>query len=126
MTDFTDVWKALEDWDHERPRSFAFDGGRAQFYMGAMEIPMVAVRPSRSVEPAAERVEAFARVLARFGLVLDCVEVGRNYKLNRAGSGEYVGRILPDAIKFHAERILDLGRDAFEALSALYLELPRP
>ncbi len=69
-------------------------------------------------------MEAFAPVLARLGLALDCVEVGRNYKINRAHTGEYVGRIQPEALKLHAGRILDLGRTAFAAVVTLYLRLP--
>lgn len=122
--DLGTVWEALEGWDQERPKSYQLTTCRAQFYMGAMEIPMVAFRPPRSVDPEEERVAAFVPTLRRFGLELDPVEIGRNYKLNRSAAGEYVGRILPDALKLHAERILDLGRDAFEEIVTLYLSLP--
>ena len=49
---------------------------------------------------APELVEVFSRVLLDrvVGLVLDCVTEGANDKLNRAESGEYVGRVLPDAL----------------------------
>jgi hypothetical protein len=123
--DFTGVWRALEAWDRERPKRIEFPGCHVQFYRGAMEIPMVAVRLHRPVTPAADRVAAWESVLARFGLVLDCVAVGENYKLNRDDTGEYVGRVLPDALKFHAERILDAGEKALEEIATLYLQLPR-
>jgi hypothetical protein len=118
------VWLALEEWDQERPKSLPLPDGRAQLYRGAMEIPLVAFRPRAPVMPGEDPMEAFATVLARFGVELDCVEVGRNYKINRADTGEYVGRIQPEALKLHAERILDLGRTAFEAIVTLYLRLP--
>jgi len=57
-------------------------------------------------------------------LVLDCVAVSAAYKLNRAASGEGIGGILPDALKFHADRRLGLGPEALAYLGALYLALP--
>jgi hypothetical protein len=122
--DVEGVWRALEAWDRERPRSLALAECRVQLYMGAMEIPMLALRPRVHVSPAADRLAAWTPQLERFGLVLDCVTDSANYKLNRAGSGEYVGRILPDALKFHAERLLSLGPEALAELGVLYLALP--
>ncbi len=120
----TQVWKALEDWDQDAPRNLPLSSGRAQLYRGAMEIPLVAVRPRRAVNPAVDRMAAFAPTLARFALELDCVEVGANYKINRSDSKEYVGRVQPDALKLHAERILALGREAFDEIVVFYLDLP--
>lgn len=120
------VWQALETWDPERPRSVAVPRARAQLYMGAMEIPLVAVRPRHPVAPAEEAMAALAPTLQRFGLELDCVEVGENYKINRSDTKEYVGRIQPDALKLHAQRILALGYDAFDEIVTFYLALPRP
>lgn len=122
---FAEIWRALEAWAQDRPKSLDFADCRVQFYMGAMEIPMMAVRPRMSVVPAADLIGAWQPLLDRFGLVLDCVTEGANYKLNRSGSGEYVGRILPDALKFHAVRVLALGRDAFEEICLRYLALSR-
>jgi hypothetical protein len=99
-------------------------GCQVQLYMGAMEIPMLAFRPPAPVSPAAEQLATWQPTLDRLGLVLDCVTPDANYKLNRHASGEYVGRILPDALKFHAGRVLDLDRDAVEALCRSYLALP--
>ena len=118
------VWQALEDWDHERPRSFELPSARAQLYRGAMEIPLVAFRPRGSVKPAEDRMSALAPALARFGLELDCVEIGQNYKVNRSDTKEYVGRIQPDALKLHAERIRVLGHQVFEEIVTFYLGLP--
>lgn len=122
--DVASVWRALEAWDRERPRSLALPDCRVQLYMGAMEIPMLALRPRVLVMPAADRLAAWTPQLERFDLVLDCVANGANYKLNRAGNGEYVGRILPDALKFHADRLQGLGPEALAELGALYLALP--
>lgn len=49
---------------------------------------------------APELVEVLLAVLVDRvgGLVLDCVTEGANDKPNRAESGEYVGRVLPDAL----------------------------
>jgi hypothetical protein len=122
--DLARVWQALEDWDHERPRSVEMPSARAQLYRGAMEIPLVAVRPRGALKPDEDRMSALAPVLARFDLELDCVELGQNYKVNRSDTKEYVGRIQPDALKLHAERILVLGRRVFEEIVTFYLRLP--
>lgn len=118
------VWRALEDWDQERPKSLPLSSGRAQLYKGAMEIPLVAFRPRAPVHPVEGRMSALAPTLARFGLELDCVEIGRNYKVNRSDTQEYLGRIQPDALKLHAERILALGREVFDEIVTFYLGLP--
>jgi len=89
-----------------------------------MAIPMVAVQPTRPVEPAVDRMLALASLLERFALELDCVEIDGNYKINRRDTKEYVGRILAGALKLHAERILDIGEEAFGSLVAFYLSLP--
>jgi len=122
--DFAGVWRALREWDHVKPRRLDFVACWVQLYMGAMEIPMVALRPIARVTPAAARIASWQPLLDRFGLVLDCVTEGANYKLNRRESGEYVGRVLPDSLKFHAVRVLDLGPEGFEEISRAYLALP--
>lgn len=93
--------------------------------MGAMEIPLVAFRPRPHVQPLDDRMRAFVPVLVSLGLALDTVEIDRNYKLNRQGTNEYVARILPDALKLHCERILELGPETFERIVTFYLALPR-
>ncbi len=69
-------------------------------------------------------MEAFVSLLQGFALELDGVEVGGNYKISRSDTKEYVGRILPDALKLHAKRILDIGEEAFESMVTFYLALP--
>lgn len=125
MADLTSVWKLAEAWDRERPRSLEIDGCRAQLYMGAMEIPLVAFRPRPHVLPRDDHMQAFVPVLASLGLVLDTVEVDRNYKINRGDTNEYLARILPDALKLHCERILETGPETFERIVSFYLGLPR-
>lgn len=125
MPDLTTVWKLAESWDRERPQSLELDGCRAQLYLGAMEIPLVVFRPRPHVRPRDDRMQAWRPVLATFGLVLDPVATDENYKINRGDTNEYVARILPDALKLHCERILDLGPDVFEHLVTVYLALPR-
>ncbi|MGH7322087.1 MAG: hypothetical protein ACRELA_21025 [Candidatus Rokuibacteriota bacterium] len=122
--DFATVWRALTAWEQARPRVLDLPGCRVQLYMGAMEIPMLAFRPATPVSPAAARLATWQPTLDRLDLVLDCVTPDANYKLNRHGSGEYVGRILPDALKFHAARVVDLEREGVEELCRSYLALP--
>src|SRR5262249_14633310 len=113
-------------WGSSETRARVVDvrGGLVQLYMGAMEIPMLVLRPATPVTPAAERLATWQPILDRVGLVLDCVTPDGNCKLNRPDSGEYVGRILPDALKFHAGRVIDLGPEGLEALCRAYLALP--
>jgi len=125
MADLTIVWKLAEAWDREHPRSLEMEGCRVQFYMGAMEIPLVAFRPRPYVQPRNDRMQELVPALVSLGLVLDTVEVNQNYKINRRDTNEYVGRILSDALKLHCERIFDLGREAFESIVTFYLSLPR-
>jgi len=122
--DVAGIWRALEGWDRERPKILTLPWCRVQLYMGAMEIPMLALRPHTLVIPVADRLAAWEPQLHVYDLVLDCVAVSANYKLNRAANGEYVGRILPDALKFHADRLQGLGAEALADLGALYLALP--
>jgi len=122
--DVAGVWEALERWDRERPKILTLSRCRVQLYMGAMEIPMLALRPRTPVVPVADRLAAWEPQLHVHDLVLDCVAVSANYKLNRAATGEYVGRILPDALKFHADRLQRLGAEVLIDLGALYLALP--
>jgi hypothetical protein len=121
--DFAAIWDAVTAWGHAKPRRLDFGTCWVQLYMGAMEIPMVALHPGAPAAPAGARVAAWAPLLERLGLVLDCVTEDVNYKLNRREGGEYVGRLLPDALKLHAVRVLDLGPDGFEALCRAYLRL---
>lgn len=125
MADLTTVWTLAESWDRERPQSVELADCRAQLYLGAMEIPLVVFRPRPHVQLPDSRLQAWRPVLASLGLVLDPVEIDRNYKINRDDTHEYVARILPDALKLHCERILDLGPDVFECLTTFYLSLPR-
>jgi hypothetical protein len=122
--EFAAVWRALASWEPGRARVLELPGCRAQLYMGAMEIPMLALWPATPVSPAEERLARWQPVLDRLGLELDCVTPDANYKLNRRGSGEYVGRILPEALKFHAGRVQGLDREPLEALCREYLALP--
>ena len=77
--------------------------------MRAMEIPLVAFRPRPHVLLRHDRMQAFVPVLASLGLMLETVEVDRNYKINRGDTNEYLARILPDALKLHCERVLETG-----------------
>ena len=88
MADLTAVWKLAEAWDRGRPQSVELAGCRAQLYLGAMEIPLVAFRPRPHVQPRDARMQAWRPVLASLGLVLDPVETDQNYKINRGDTNE--------------------------------------
>jgi len=115
------VWSGVEHYQGEGTRSFRVPGGRARLYMGAMEIPIVAFRMKRSPPLEAARLRDFSHLLARFGLELDCVEEEHNYKINRSDTKAYVGRITDEALKLHVGRIVEIGREAFDAIVGFYL-----
>src|SRR5258708_24932791 len=126
MPDLMAVWKLAEAWDRERPQSVELEGCRAQLYLGAMEIPLIAFRPRPHVQPTDDRMQAWRPVLTSLGLVLDPVEPDRNYKINRGDTNEYVARILPDALKLHSHPILSLGRGMAAPPVTFFFSLPRP
>jgi hypothetical protein len=110
MVELATVWEPLHSWDRERPERMTLAPGAVRLYVGAMEVPLVAVRPPARVQPAEDRMARFRAVLARAGRELDCVETGWNYKINRSDTKESVGGIVPDALKFHVGRILAIGQ----------------
>src|SRR5260370_16145769 len=84
MADLTAVWKLAEAWDRGRPQSVELAGCRAQLYLGAMEIPLVAFRPRPHVQPPDDRIQSSRPVLPSLGLVLDPLETNQHHKINRA------------------------------------------
>ena len=115
------VWSGVEQYQGEGARSFQIPGGRAQLYMGAMEIPIVAFRMEQSPSLEEARLRELSLRLARFGLEIECVEEGANYKINRSDTKSYVGRITDEALKLHVGRIVEIGREAFDAIVGFYL-----
>jgi len=118
LLDVVDVGRTLANWDRERPRNIALPERRVQLYVGAMEIPL-ALRPRAFVLPDDDQLTS-----QWFNLVLDCVAVSANHKLNLAASGEGIRGILSDARKFYADRRVGLGPKALAYLGALYPVLP--
>jgi len=51
LLDVAGVGRTLANWDRERPRNIALPERRVQLYMGAMEIPMLALRSRAFVLP---------------------------------------------------------------------------
>lgn len=121
MESLHQVWSGVERYQGEGARSFQIPGGRAQLYMGAMEIPIVAFRTKQSPSLEAARLRELSLGLARFGLELECVEEGANYRINRSDTKSYVGRITDEALKLHVGRIVEIGREAFDAIVGFYL-----
>ncbi|MEK7878367.1 MAG: hypothetical protein AAB285_00760, partial [candidate division NC10 bacterium] len=89
MESLHQVWRRVEQYQGEGARSFQVPGGRAQLYMGAMEIPIVAFRTKQSPSLEDVRLRDLSLRLARFGLELECVEEGENYKINRRDTKSY-------------------------------------
>lgn len=46
--------------------------------------------------------------------------------MNRSDTQAYVGRITDEALKLHVHRIVDIGREAFDAIVGFYLPGPGP
>lgn len=126
MTSLHEVWNAVERYDGNGARRFQLSECRVQLYMGAMEIPIVAFRTPHPPSLDDTRMRELSLLLARFGLELECVEEGHNYKMNRSDTKAYVGRITDEALKLHVRRIVDIGREAFGAIVGFYLPSPGP
>lgn len=118
---FDELWENVTRYDGQGSKKTDFPGFRAQFYMGAMEIPLVAVYPKTPSPLAPEFIKQLSSVLPSFGLELDCVEDGSNYKINTRETKLYMGRITPESLKLHAVRIREIGQDAFEKIVKAYL-----
>ena len=121
-----DVWLAVERYPEKGAKSFQLAGCRARLYMGAMEIPIVAFDPTDPPLLEERRLRELSRRLTQFGLELECVEEEHNYKVNRADTKAYVGRITDEALKLHMGRIVEIGRGAFDVIVGFYLQVPRP
>ncbi len=116
-----EIWKEFQSYDGTGSKNFEVPGCRVQFYKGAMEIPLVAFYPKSPFTLGAESMEGFSALLEKLGFELDCVEEGGNYKINRSEDGQYLGRITNEALKLHAERIKELGWDAFQSIADFHL-----
>jgi hypothetical protein len=126
VTSLQEIWNAVERHDGHGAGSFQLPRCRVQLYMGAMAIPIVAFRPMGPPSLDDPRMRRLSPLLARFGLELECVEEGHNYKVNRDDTKAYVGRMTDEALKLHVGRIVEIGREAFDAIVGFYLSGPEP
>lgn len=117
-----EIWQEFQSYDGTGSKNFSIPGCRVKFYKGAMEIPLIAFNPEKPFELSDSLMKDFSRLLSSFGLDLDCVEEGSNYKINRAEDGQYIGRITQESIKLHAVRIKELGWDPFNKMVSFHLK----
>ena len=117
----SELWKAFQSYEGTGSKHFELPGCGVQFYKGAMEIPLIAFLPEQGFDLGQSKVSEFSKLLSSLGLKLDIVQDGGNYKINRSEDGQYVGRITSEALKLHAERIKDLGWNAFSQIAGFHL-----
>ncbi len=120
------VWQELGSYDGKGAQKFELTQARVQFYMGAMEIPMVAVHPEAPFHFSPIHMNEYADLLMEYGLELDCVEEGANYKINFSEDGLYLGRLTSHFLKLHAQRIQGLGWEAFSKIVNFHLNRTVP
>lgn len=120
-----EIWKELQSYDGEAPRKYDMGGCRVQFYKGAMEIPLACFYPQSPFALKAKTMDELSTLLEGYGLRLDCVEDEKNYKINRAEDGQYLGRITEPSLKLHAERSKALGWEAFSRIVIFHLNLSK-
>ena len=118
----SDIWKEFQSYDGTGSEHLELPGCGVQFYKGAMEIPLVAFVPEQAFDLSPAKVADFSKALSSLGLTLDVVQDGGNYKINKSEDGQYVGRITSQALKLHAERIKEMGWDAFNRIAGFFLE----
>ncbi len=116
-----EIWQELQLYQGQGTKKFDLSGIRTQFYMGAMEIPMIVFSPPVPFVLKENKLSEFSDVIAPCGLELDCVEEGNNYKINRSADGQYLGRITPNALKLHAVRAQELGWEHFNIIVSFHL-----
>ena len=116
-----DIWKEFQSYNGRGSKNFELPGCRAQFYKGAMEIPLIAFYPAQPFDLNESKLSELSAILAAFGHKLDCVQENGNYKINRSEDGQYLGRITNDALKLHAERIKELGWEPFSKIALCQL-----
>jgi hypothetical protein len=126
MSTLQDVWLAVEQYAGKGTKSFRLRGCRARLYLGAMAIPIVAFHTPEPPSLEEPRLRELSRRLEQFGLEIECVEEGHNYKVNRSDTKAYVGRITGEALKLHTGRIAEIGRAAFDVIIDFYLQNPGP
>ena len=115
------IWEEFQSYDGTGSKTFMLPGCRVQFYKGAMEIPLIAFTPDNKFDLGESQIDGFTDLLSSLGMELDTVEEGGNYKINSSEDHQYIGRVTPEALKLHAERIKALGWDGFSALVNFHL-----
>lgn len=121
METLAEIWREVEGYEGRGTKSFELPACGVEFYLGAMAIPLVVFRPAAPGPIAEDRVGELRTVVQGYGLELECVEVGRNYKINRGDTHAYVGRLTEDALKLHIGRMVELGFDVFQGIAGFYL-----
>ena len=121
MLNLKEIWSEFQGYDGTGAKNFQLPDCRVQFYKGAMEIPLIAFFPKDTFNLEEKNLTDFSQLLSEIGYELDCVEEGGNYKINRSKDGQYLGRITKESLKLHAERIKELGWDAFSKIVSFQL-----
>ncbi len=121
MSTLAEIWREVERYEGRGTKSLELQACCVEFYLGAMAIPLVVFRPEVPGPVADDRIGELTALVQGYGLELECVEVGRNYKINRGDTHAYVGRLTEDALKLHVGRIVELGFDVFQGITGFYL-----
>lgn len=117
-----EIWQELQSYDETKTsKSFHLKEFRIQFYKGAMEIPLIAFFPAQNFDLNSSKMNEFSELLKKQGLGLDCVTESANYKINTNNEQQYIGRITKDALKLHAIRIKELGKECFETIIVFFI-----
>lgn len=125
MLDLREIWKSVEAYEGQGSKHFELSPYRVQLYRGAMEIPLVAFFSKTPAPFYPSWIEKLAQILSALGLDLECVEEGRNYKINTSDTKLYMGRMTCEALKLHAPRFAEKGFEAFDQIVQFYFTLDR-
>lgn len=121
MATLADVWQAVKVYHGDGARHLELAACGVELYLAAMAIPLVVFRPEVPGPIEGDRIDQLAALLQAYGLELECVEDGRNYKINRSDTHAYVGRLTEDALRLHVPRIVEMGSGVFEGIAGFYL-----
>ena len=118
------LWAEMQGYlkgDYKR-RVFNYNNCTAELYMGAMSIALLALWPKRTIILGQPMLDDLSKILHKYKLELEYVEEG-NYKINRADTKAYVGRLTNEGLKLSIKRLIEeIGsKDLFKEIVDFYV-----
>jgi hypothetical protein len=118
------LWSEMQEYLKSDFKMRVFDCGNfvVQLYMGAMSIPLIALRSKKNVIIDQGILDDLLEILHRYKLELEYVEEN-NYKINHKDKKVYVGRLTNESFKLSIRRLIEeIGsKELFRELFEFYI-----